>query len=425
MAMSSANALKVGSGVGYLDRLINCFNIGDNVIWQVETGAFVELFSRAFIRESVKEKKDVVYVSFNNSPKNILAKIGPSINDKNVVIVDCFTSGKGENAGIFLDLYKTAYTDYKCSIIHVERPGDAAHFIGVINRIEEAKPRGTRYVFDSLTGMQDLWGGDGEQIMRFFTRQCPRLYELDTIAYWILEKNAHSEQFRAQLSHITQDVINLTIEGGVCSMAVIKAENHPESGMLKGHRYEVVNGTIEFLEDTDAGNVAIGRKIRELRQQKVISQAELARAVGVTPSTISQAESNAIGLSVQALLRLSKALGISIGDLFEEEQPAQPHFIFRAKNRNVKALKAKGITFDGIIPEGEQQRAAVYIVTVPPGVETDAHFLASKGTEVGFVLSGHIELEMKQRSYTLNEGDAVCFSAETPSRWKNSSAVAP
>ena len=305
--MKSLDDYKVSSGVGYLDRLINSFNRGDNVIWQVETGAFVELFCRAFIRDSVKDNKDVVYVSFNNSPKNILAKIGPAINNENVVIVDCFTSGKGENSNLFHDLYTTAYTGYKCKIIHVKDPGDAQQFINIINRIEEEMPRGARYVFDSITGMQDLWGSS-EQIMKFFTRQCPRLYELDTIAYWILERNAHSEQFRAQLSHITQDVIDLTIESGTCVMSVIKAENHPESGMLKKHSYEVVNGIIEFIENIDAESVNIGRKIKKLRLKREMSQAQLAKAAGVTPSTISQVENNTINLSLQALLRLARAL---------------------------------------------------------------------------------------------------------------------
>ncbi|MHB9155261.1 MAG: helix-turn-helix domain-containing protein, partial [Endomicrobiales bacterium] len=193
------------------------------------------------------------------------------------------------------------------------------------------------------------------------------------------ERNAHTEQFRAQISHITQDVIDLSIENGVCTMSLIKAENHPEAGMHKAHRYEVRNGAIEFFEDTDAGEVHIGRKIREIRQKREISQAQLAAATGVTPSTISQVENNAIGLSLPALLRLSRALDVTVGALFEEEQAKTPHFIFRAKNRGVNALKAKGITFDAVIPKDEQDRVSAFVLNIAPGAETDSHFLTSKG----------------------------------------------
>jgi transcriptional regulator with XRE-family HTH domain len=420
--MSSLNASKVSSGIGYLDELINCFTIGDNVIWQVETGAFVELFCRAFIRESVKEKKDVIYISFNNSPKNILARIGSVVNNENVVIVDCFTAGKGENSGIFRDLYRTTYPGYKCGVIPVEQPGDAANFVKIINQIEETKPRGARYVLDSITGMQDLWGSS-DQIMKFFTRQCPRLYELDTIAYWILERNAHSEQFRAQLSHITQDVIDLSVENGVCNMAVIKAENHPERGMLRKHCYEVVDGTIRFIEESEPGTVNLGRKIKELRQKMEISQAQLAKAAGVTPSTVSQVESNAISLSLQALLRTAKALNVSIGELFEEELPQKTApFVYRLKNRKKNVMKVQGVILDAIVPEEDQGgRANVDMVSIGPGAEIGSHFITKKGVEIGYLLSGSVELEMKRRAYTVSEGDVVCFSSEVPSRWKNNS----
>ncbi len=412
--------VQVGSGIHFLDQMISSFNIGDNVVWQVETGAFVELYCRAFIQESIKDDKDVIYVSFNNSPKNIAAKIGPSLNNPNVTIIDCFTSGKGDNSSIFLDLYKTTYKKFRCKLLHAQKPDDPAEFIRIINEIEESKPRGTRYVFDSLTGMQDLWG-TSDQIMKFFTRQCPRLYELDTIAYWILEKNAHSEQFRAQINHITQVVIDLSIENGVCALSVIKADNHPEREVHKSHRYEVSNGNIEFLESPDAGTVHIGKKIKDVRLSKEISQAQLAAAIGVTPSTISQVENNAITLSLPALVRLARALNIPVGTLFGEEEPKAQHFLFRGKHRSLNVFRGHGITFDSILPGELQERIETYIVNIAPDAESNAHFFTKKNNEFGFLLEGTLELEMNGKTYTMNEGDAVCFTANVPSLWKNTS----
>lgn len=413
--------IKISSGVEYLDKLIDRFNIGDNIVWQVETGAFIELFCRAFVKESVKEGQDVIYVSFNNSPKNIVTKLGSCANNSNVMFVDCFTSGKGNNSGLFLDLYKSVYNKYKCKVVHVEKPGDVQNFVSIINSIEEAKPRGARYIFDSLTGMQDLWGSS-EEITKFFTRQCPRLYELDTIAYWIMEKNAHDEQFRAKINHITQVVADIAVESGACKLSVIKAENHPESNLLKPYRYEVIGSNIEFLESLSDGVVNIGKKIRDIRLSKEISQAQLAAETGVTPSAISQVENNAISLSLPALLRLTRALNVPVGMLFDEEQAGPAEFIFRAKNRSRNAGMKKGISCDLLMGD-KGSGLEVFVVEVAPDVETESHFFSHKGREFAFVISGTLEFDLKGRTYTLNSGDALYFTSEDPDRWRNNSEV--
>jgi len=94
-------------------------------------------------------------------------------------------------------------------VVRVGEPGSVESFAAAINRIEGEAGIGARYVFDSLTGMQDLWT-DSTRAYHFFTYACPRLYDLRTIAYWILEKEAHSPSFRANLEHVTQVAIELS-----------------------------------------------------------------------------------------------------------------------------------------------------------------------------------------------------------------------
>ena len=63
-------------------------------------------------------------------------------------------------------------------------------------------------------------------MQRFFTRHCPKLYELQAVAYWALEKEAHPSSFLANLTHITQVVIQLrNTEEGFFEMKFQKAED--------------------------------------------------------------------------------------------------------------------------------------------------------------------------------------------------------
>ena len=84
--------------------------------------------------------------------------------------------------------------------------------------------------------MQELWGSE-DRLLTFYSHSCPRLYDLNTIAYWVLEKNAHSSRFRAQINQIAQVAIELTIKRGTTSLTILKAENRSTEEFHKPHTY--------------------------------------------------------------------------------------------------------------------------------------------------------------------------------------------
>lgn len=410
----------VSSGINYLDKLIGGFQIGDNVIWQVEPGTFDDLFYISFIKVSLRDRKKVIFVSFNNSPKTVLQKLGSCSNNKNVTLLDCFTSGKGEKSDIFLNFYKNDYKKYKCKIVHVNEPANASKFIDMINKIEESYPRGTRYIFDSITGIQDLWG-ESEQVMKLFTHQCPRLYDLQTIAHWIMEKDAHSEKFRAQLNHITQVVINLSADNGICNLTVIKADNRFTSNISKPQQYEIINSKIQFIAQKKE-TLNLGSNIRHIREEQGISQAELAKKIGVTPSTISQVESNLISLSLPAIVKLIKILNIPVGYLFNELSDSPSQFIYREVDRTPATavdISKKEIIRQGLFPDNLIKDIKMYVVKILPGVSVDRHFFLHRGEEIGFLISGMLELTLNEKKYIIKEGDVIHLRLDIPNGWRN------
>ena len=59
-------------------------------------------------------------------------------------------------------------------------------------------------------------------------------------------------------------------------------------------------------------------RIKELCKERGITQADLARRLGVRPSSLSQSISRN-RLSADSLKRIADALGVDIGELFEHE----------------------------------------------------------------------------------------------------------
>ena len=215
--------LQATTGAPEIDRLVGGIISGDNIVWEVDSGVPVERFVLSFLAACAREKSLVIYVSFNSSPQTITNKYASLLPKGDFVLVDCFSSGKGNNDRVFLDFFKTA--DGASHVpIHLENPSDPGKLEQLLIKLGTYGQRRVRYVFDSLTGMLDLWG-DEESVVRLFGHICPRLYDLNTIACWILEKGAHSPSFLAKIRHITQVVFDIAVSRGVHTLTIRKASN--------------------------------------------------------------------------------------------------------------------------------------------------------------------------------------------------------
>ncbi len=203
----------VSSGIEPLDKLLNGLYIGDNVVWHDDSGRLAGVFCLNFIKESEKQGKPIIYVTFDRSPKNLLDKLGPLADNPGLSILDCFTHGKGESASVFLKFYEQTPKERSRRMICVKQPREPGNVMDALYGAHAALKEDVRFVFESLTGMQELWGGE-ERIVTFYAHSCPRLYELNTIAYWIMEKRAHSPRTRARINQIAQVAINLSVRRG-------------------------------------------------------------------------------------------------------------------------------------------------------------------------------------------------------------------
>ena len=121
---------KIFSGITDLDNLIDSLYVGDNVVWEVEAGTAPEIFMLNFLRQSLSEDRNVIYVSFNQSPHTILQKIGETTPKGNFILLDCFTSGKGKNDRAFSKFYEN--NGDPC-VMRVEDPRNIDQFTTVVS----------------------------------------------------------------------------------------------------------------------------------------------------------------------------------------------------------------------------------------------------------------------------------------------------
>src|SRR6266511_3797794 len=67
----------------------------------------------------------------------------------------------------------------------------------------------------------------------------------------------------------------------------------------------------------------VGRKIRQLRRQRKLTQVELADRIGIHQSDLSRMEQGEYKVGLDTLLKILQTFDLSIGDFFEEGNRAQ------------------------------------------------------------------------------------------------------
>lgn len=76
-----------------------------------------------------------------------------------------------------------------------------------------------------------------------------------------------------------------------------------------------------FFEVDDIDYAAIGRRIRSARKKAKLTQEQLAEKIDVTPQHVSAIETGKTKLSLPALIRISKAVNVSLDFLVYDEIP--------------------------------------------------------------------------------------------------------
>ena len=106
----------------------------------------------------------------------------------------------------------------------------------------------------------------------------------------------------------------------------------------------------------------LGRHVRELRQRRQLTLAQLAASAGISTSALSQIERGVIEPSLGTLWQLNDVLGSSLFDVFNRphQEPVQ---LCRSGERNVVQLD--GCSYQTLV-QTSRRRLDLFILTPSP-----------------------------------------------------------
>lgn len=153
----------------------------------------------------------------------------------------------------------------------------------------------------------------------------------------------------------------------------------------------------------------IGKKIKQLRNQKGLTQEELADRCELTKGYISQLENNLNSPSIATLTDILSALGTNLSNFFHEE--TEEKIVF-SKNEFIEK-DSDGVLWNWLIPNAQKNMMEPVLVELSENVET-VRDVPHDGEEFGYVLEGKILIVLGNTQHTCKKGEAFYYSAGKP-----------
>ena len=161
----------------------------------------------------------------------------------------------------------------------------------------------------------------------------------------------------------------------------------------------------------------LGARLRAVREERGLSQRELARRAGVTNATISLIEKNKSSPSVSSLKKVLDGIPMTLAEFFALELPPSDQIFFRAAE--LPEFSEEGVSFRQLGGDKNRHRLQILRERYAPGADTGETMLSHESEEGGIVLKGRIEVTVGEQQRVLGPGDGYYFDSRTPHRFRN------
>lgn len=173
----------------------------------------------------------------------------------------------------------------------------------------------------------------------------------------------------------------------------------------------------------------IGPRLRGERVRVGLSQRELARRLGLSPSLISQLETGASKPSVGTLYAIVTELGVSLDRVLRgagsPEPPASgspPEVTARLMHPGERQYidLDSGVRWEQLMPGAHGTIDFLHTIYEVEGSSTpETALMRHHGHEYGYVVSGRLGIQIGFEQYELEPGDSIDFDSTQPHRLFN------
>ncbi|MDR1692685.1 MAG: XRE family transcriptional regulator [Oscillospiraceae bacterium] len=157
----------------------------------------------------------------------------------------------------------------------------------------------------------------------------------------------------------------------------------------------------------------IAARIREAREIRGLTQAEIAEKLGIGEEQFARYEADGEDIPINVLFRLSAELGVDLNELLTGRAPHLDSYCLVKRGHGKTVDRFPGYTFQSLAGTYKNRVMEPLLVTVEPDgkpVESVIH----AGQEFNLCLEGTMELLFDGKTVRLDAGDSVYFNSGRP-----------
>jgi pyruvate,water dikinase len=191
---SSLNDLPpLTTGLPRLDTVMHGIHAGDNVVWLIDEWEEYRALVLPYAAAARAASRDLHYFRFGPDPALVEA-------------------------------------DAQTSVHHMDPAKGFERFVRAVHRVIEAAGPGAFYIFDNLSHLAEAWTSD-QSMGNFFRLTCPRLWRLETVTYFALQRARHAEQGIGPILRTTQFMLDIVRVDDRLYVRPIKVPHHADQSM--------------------------------------------------------------------------------------------------------------------------------------------------------------------------------------------------
>ena len=160
-------------------------------------------------------------------------------------------------------------------------------------------------------------------------------------------------------------------------------------------------------DDTDQSLTGVGPRLRTLRQQRDATLAELSTATGISVSTLSRLESGSRRPTLELLLPLARAHGVTLDELVDAPPTGDPRV-------HLRPVKHQGMTMVPLSRRAGGIQAYKLVLPAGKGRGQQPDPQSHEGYEWLYVLDGRLRLVLGEHDVELAPGEAAEFDTRVP-----------